>query len=57
MGASSLSAILRMLARRILPEGVFGNLATTLASLKAATGPMRLRTGAISSAAISVPGG
>ncbi len=52
-GADSPSAIFRIEARRILPERVFGSRCTTRASLNAATGPIRSRTSATSSAAIS----
>ena len=46
---STLSAILCMVPRRILPERVLGSRLTTTAVLKAATGPMRSRTIAITS--------
>ena len=43
------AAMSRIVARRILPERVFGSRATTRASRKQATGPMRSRTSATSS--------
>src|SRR5207248_10154595 len=43
------SAIRRIVPRRILPDRVFGNLFTTAAVLKNATGPMRSRTRSTSS--------
>src|SRR5579871_1097384 len=50
------SAMRRIEARRILPDRVLGRRGTTRASLKAATGPMRSRTNATSSLAISASG-
>ena len=50
---SAQSAILTMVARRILPERVFGRRSTTATSLNAATGPIFSRTSLMHSALIS----
>jgi hypothetical protein len=47
------SAMRRKVPRSTLPERVFGSRGTTSACLKAATGPMRSRTSATSSASTS----
>jgi hypothetical protein len=52
-GPGSPSAIFFIVPRRILPERVFGSRGTTMASLKAATGPILSRTSATSSFSIS----
>ena len=53
---SSPSAILTMVARRILPDRVLGRRLTTSACLKAATGPIWSRTSLTHSALISASG-
>jgi len=47
---SSPSAIFTIVARKILPDRVFGNRSTTATSLNAATGPIVSRTRATQSA-------
>ena len=51
------SAIFFMVLRRTLPERVFGSLATVIASLKAATGPIFSRMRPMHSCSISATAG
>src|SRR5450432_2370719 len=53
MVQASPSAIFLMVPRRIFPDRVFGNRATVMASLKAATGPSLSRTSATISFSMS----